>query len=107
MHCDRDVHFKETDPTKLFRFDVKGPREVYRFDMKLLDNLKVSVPYQTLKFQMTPYSTYIGLNEEILELTFLQQDKIVSASSPTLSLANRDTTIKIYDRTDAVRFHSI
>lgn len=86
----------------MFKFDVKGPREIYRFDMKLLDSLKASVPYQTLKFQMTPYSTYIGLNEELLELTFLQQDKIVSASSPTLSLANKDTSIKIYDKTDAV-----
>lgn len=86
----------------MFKFEVVGPRKVYRFDMELQGDLTSKSKYQSLQFTMTPYSTYIGLNEEELKLTFLMPDKIISGRNTSLTVANTETSIKIYDSSDAI-----
>lgn len=94
--------FKDSNPGNLFNFAVEGPRSVYEFSMDLQTPIDTSTEYRYLKFDFTPYSTYIGVNEETLKLTFKDRNKIVSATSPTLIVSNEDTSIKIYDSSDAV-----
>lgn len=94
--------FLETNQDQLFKFEVKGPRKHYKFSMKLVDDLVPNSPYLSVKFKMTPYSTYIGLDEEKLVLTFLKPNKIVVPDRTNITIANKNTSITIYDTSDAI-----
>lgn len=59
-------------------------------------------PFKTLTFNFEPYSTYIGLNEEKLKLTFPNPQFIVSETDNSFQVANTFTIIDIYDRSDAI-----
>jgi large-conductance mechanosensitive channel len=102
VSCQREVNFLETDEEKLFKFTVEGPRQHYYFEMKLINEIKIGVDYQTLRFKFTPRSTYIGMNQEDLILEFLDRSKIVSASDNSLIISNSRSTYEIYDRSDAI-----
>jgi hypothetical protein len=55
-----------------------------------------------LEFEFRPYSTYIGLNEEILKLRFPNSFLIVSETNNNLQVANEETSIRITERSDAI-----
>ena len=102
LHWNQSVYFLDNIEENLFSFTITGPREVYEFSIKLIDNIQIGVSYQSLKFKMIPYSTYIGLNKEVLELTFINQNKIISTLASGKKISNKATSIPIYDQSDAI-----
>lgn len=48
-----------------------------------------------LTFDFIPESTYIGLNQEVMTLVFLQKSKMVSATNSSKSLYNSDSEFEI------------
>lgn len=101
LSCQRPVEFLSTDPDELFEFEVTGPRKAYQFSMDLQDEIVLGEEYQSIKFKMTPRSTYIGLDEEELTLRF-DVPKIVTPGRSYITIANQETSITIYDTSDAV-----
>jgi hypothetical protein len=90
-----------TNERQLFSFDVEGPRKDYDFTMNLLEDIELDQEYQSVKFRMSPKSTYIGLDEETLVLN-IQNDKMVTPDRPEITVANHETSITIYDSSDAI-----
>mmetsp|Transcript_9126 Transcript_9126/g.8722 ORF Transcript_9126/g.8722 Transcript_9126/m.8722 type:complete len:246 (-) Transcript_9126:1490-2227(-) len=90
----------ERDPDKLFKIDITGERKVYRFKRKLLTDLNGST--KTVTFDFLPESTYIGLNQEVMKVTFLMQDMIISEANMTKTLSNSDSEYKLAFRSDAI-----
>lgn len=70
----------------------------------LIDTIQLGVSYQSIKFKMIPYSTYIGLNNEKLLLKFVNQTKIISTNSPPKAISNSETSVLIYDQSDAIPY---
>ena len=58
--------------------------------------------YHSVLFKLIPYSTYIGIDEEKLILTFLIPEKLVTPYQQNITIANNETSITIYDSSDAV-----
>jgi len=74
---------------------------LYYFGIKILTSFFIDTTSKII-FEFIPESTYIGLNAEILEVTFLQRDKIISVANNTKSLSNHQTSHKIRFRSDAI-----
>jgi len=102
LTCERNVIALDNSFDSLFKFTVEGPRGKYDFKVRLTRSLKVLTPFKTLTFDFEPYSTYIGLNEEVLKLEFPNPQLIVSETDNSLQVANTSTDIGIYDRSDAI-----
>ena len=58
--------------------------------------------YHSVLFKLIPYSTYIGIDQEKLILTFLIPEKLVTPYQQNITIANNETSITIYDSSDAV-----
>jgi len=70
--------------------------------MKIVDQIKLDQKYQSLKFKMTPFSTFVGNGEETLIMTFMRPEKIITSGTNPASLSNIRTSITIEERSDSV-----
>ena len=86
----------------MFSFKVEGPRKHYDFSIELIEDIQLGETYQSVLFKLIPYSTYIGIDEEKLILTFLIPEKLVTPYQQNITIANNETSITIYDSSDAV-----
>jgi hypothetical protein len=102
VRWERNVVFKSTKEKELFGFTVTGPRKNYKFKIRYKGQFKMNIGIKYLEFEFKPYSTYIGLNEEILTLKFPNPHYIVSETDNSLEVANKETSITISERSDAI-----
>ena len=86
----------------MFSFKVEGPRKHYDFSIELIEDIQLGETYQSVLFKLIPYSTYIGIDQEKLILTFLIPEKLVTPYQQNITIANNETSITIYDSSDAV-----
>ena len=86
----------------MFSFKVEGPRKHYDFSIELIEDIQLGENYQSVLFKLIPYSTYIGIDQEKLILTFLIPEKLVTPYQQNITIANNETSITIYDSSDAV-----
>ena len=86
----------------MFSFKIEGPRKHYDFSIELIEDIQLGEIYHSVLFKLIPYSTYIGIDEEKLILTFLIPEKLVTPYQQNITIANNETSITIYDSSDAV-----
>ena len=68
----------------------------------MIEDIQLGENYHSVLFKLIPYSTYIGIDEEKLILTFLIPEKLVTPYQQNITIANNETSITIYDSSDAV-----
>ena len=68
----------------------------------MIEDIQLGETYQSVLFKLIPYSTYIGIDQEKLILTFLIPEKLVTPYQQNITIANNETSITIYDSSDAV-----